>query len=385
VLLVLVYHFFVYGGPPAGPGLDHAVYAVAQSGWMGVDLFFVLSGFLITGILYDAKGGPGYFRNFYIRRVLRIFPLYYGVLILMFVVLPHFSPDSERLRLLGQDAVWYWTYLVNVRIADAGWGRFPALGHFWSLAVEEQFYLVWPVVVLLLSRRALTYTCLGCLVAGCLIRAGLNWSWPGAAAYVLTPARADTLALGGFVALVVRSPNGIVQLRRWGPRLLAGSTAAVVGVFLWRGPDYHDAVVKTLGLSLLAILFAGLVAVAVSSPERSLTQRVLGTPLLVSFGRYSYALYVFHHVLLYFKPTGWSAERLPMLWGSIVPARVTYAVLGIAITFGLAMLSWHAYEKQFLKLKRLFPYSGTSGLASARRSGIEKTRGELVVPNALVP
>jgi peptidoglycan/LPS O-acetylase OafA/YrhL len=385
VLLVLVYHFILYGGPTPPLSAHPLFYGLALSGWVGVDLFFVLSGFLITGILYDAKASTRYFQNFYARRVLRIFPLYYGVLLLVLVVLPQVFSHSARLGLLRQDASWYWTYLANVQIARSGWGPFPALGHFWSLAVEEQFYLVWPVVVLLLSRRSLLYACLACLIASCLLRAGLHQAGHSIAAYVLTPARADTLALGAFVALVLRGPNGVARLRRWSPLVLAPALTGVVGIFFWRGSDYHDPVVQTLGFTLLACLFASLVGVAVSSPGPSLPQRLLGTPLLVVFGRYSYGLYVFHHLLLFLKPKGVSSAVLPAVLGSDLPARVAFATVGIALTLGLAMVSWHAYEKQFLKLKRFFPYGYAPGHSARHSPEVKETCRQAVTSNALVP
>jgi peptidoglycan/LPS O-acetylase OafA/YrhL len=381
VLLVLFYHFVLYGGPGRVPPADSSLVGFTGFGWIGVDLFFVLSGFLITGILYDAKGSPGYFRNFYARRVLRIFPLYYGVLFGVFVLLPLAFPESERLQLLRQDAGWYWTYLANVKIAGDGWGQFPALGHFWSLAVEEQFYLCWPVLVLLLSRRGLLKVCVGCVVASGLLRVALYQSGEGLAAYVLTPARADTLALGAFVALVARGPAGLAGLRRWSPPVLALCLAGTGGIFLARGPDYHDPIVLTLGFTLLAGLFAALVGVAVSAPEGGLTRRGLGAPLLVSVGRYSYAMYVFHHLLLFFKPDAFSSALFPPVLGSEAPPRLAFAVLGIFLTFGMAMLSWHVYEKQFLKLKGLFPY-GVTPRPFGRLSDVAGSPRETVKPDA---
>jgi peptidoglycan/LPS O-acetylase OafA/YrhL len=301
------------------------------------------------------------------------------------VILPQVFSHSERLGLLRQDAGWYWTYLANLKIAYDGWGRFPALGHFWSLAVEEQFYLVWPIVVLLLSRRSLLYACLGSLIVSCFLRAALHLTGHGLAAYVLTPARADTLALGAFIALVLRGPGGVTRLRRWSPLVLAPALAGVVGIFLWRGPDYHDLVVQTLGFSLLACLFAALVGLAVSSDEQGLPQRVLAAPLLVLFGRYSYGLYVFHHLLLFLKPRAVSSAVLPAVMGSDVPARVAFAILGIVLTLGMAMVSWHAYEKQFLKLKRFFPYSATPGHSARHAPEVKDTRREVVTPNVALP
>ena len=134
VLTVMWLHF-VFLVPRTGG--ERLFWNLSETGWIGVDLFFVLSGFLITGILYDAKGGPHYFRNFYMRRSLRIFPLYYAFLILIFAVMP-------LLRASGADHVgkqlWMWTYLSNVLFARVGWEGMPAhTTHLWSLAIEEQF------------------------------------------------------------------------------------------------------------------------------------------------------------------------------------------------------------------------------------------------------
>src|SRR6185369_11811956 len=123
----------------------------ALAGWIGVDLFFVLSGFLITGILYDAKARKDYFRNFYARRFLRILPLYYGILALYILVFPRISIVPQRqYQSLVEHQLWFWTHLSNVSIAIEGYGNQQrGWTHFWSLAVEEQFYLVWPAVVFL--------------------------------------------------------------------------------------------------------------------------------------------------------------------------------------------------------------------------------------------
>ena len=153
-------------------------------GWIGVDLFFVLSGFLITGILYDAKGGPHYFRNFYMRRSLRIFPLYYAFLILIFAVMP-------LLRASGADhvgkQVWMWTYLSNVLFARVGWEGMPAhTTHLWSLAIEEQFYLLWPLLVWLASRRRLIQLCVGSIAVAFATRLVLHFVFANdVAAYAL--------------------------------------------------------------------------------------------------------------------------------------------------------------------------------------------------------
>src|SRR5438445_1418758 len=198
----------------SSPLIDRLDFLISRTGWIGVDRFFVLSGFLITGILYDAKESNHYFRNFYVRRVLRIFPLYYGALIIFLVVLPWLRPGNPAVQSMTRDAVWYWTYLSNVRIAHNG-GDFGAIGHFWSLAIEEQFYLIWPVVVLALRRRQLQACCLACVIGALFVRVGLNVAGNETAAFVLTPARIDALAVGAYLALSARGPAGLNPTSRW--------------------------------------------------------------------------------------------------------------------------------------------------------------------------
>src|SRR4051812_26438531 len=147
-----------------------------QNGWAGVDLFFVISGFLITGILLDAKGTPHYFRNFYARRVLRIFPLYYGFLAIMLLVLIVIRTSGWNanggLDGLWRAQPWLWTYTANFWIArQRDWSTWSEVViPLWSLSVEEQFYLVWPLIVFRFSPRHLVRICLGVMVAALVLR-----------------------------------------------------------------------------------------------------------------------------------------------------------------------------------------------------------------------
>ncbi|MBD0321145.1 MAG: acyltransferase, partial [Gemmatimonadetes bacterium] len=167
VALVVLLHFTLF--VPAGP-VESFFSRGVGTGWMGVDLFFVLSGFLITGILYDSRDSPAYFRNFYARRSLRIFPLYYAYLFAIFAVLPRVQagaagPAEESAR------IWVWTYLSNVLFARGGWEVMPGhTTHLWSLAVEEQFYLLWFAAVVMAPRRWLLPTIVGCLVVAPIFR-----------------------------------------------------------------------------------------------------------------------------------------------------------------------------------------------------------------------
>jgi peptidoglycan/LPS O-acetylase OafA/YrhL len=345
ILLVLVLHFTMYGGTPGTAGIAGFVHRFALAGWIGVDLFFVLSGFLITGILWDAKGGERYFRNFYARRILRIFPLYYGALVVFLVLLPFVWPVHEGLAQMQGEGIWYWTYLVNVRIAREGWPDFGALGHFWSLAVEEQFYLLWPVAVFLLRRRPLMALCLGAGGLAVAVRLALHLADREPAAFVLLPARVDALAAGALLALAVRGPGGLPGALRWAKPAAAVALAGLAALFVWkRGLPAEDPAVAVAGYSLLAVLFAGVLALALEGRARW-----LAAPWLVFFGRYSYGLYVLHHPLLFLKPEWLS-------YGSL-PGWLLFVAGATGVTVALALLSWYFWEKPFLDLKDRFPYA----------------------------
>src|SRR5882762_757940 len=227
ILMVLLLHFV--GNMVPTNWIESAIVGVTKYGSYGVELFFILSGFLITGILYDARSKPHYFRNFYMRRILRIFPLYYGVLALVFFVAPLISVlRGPSLDYLLDRQAWAWLYAVNIYIAIQGDWSFSYLEHLWSLCIEEHFYLVWPLAVFLMARRprlliamslAIALTAMTARLTGSMM--GLSW-WT---TYVLTPFRLDGLALGAVLAVTARQPGGLERLVRALPLVVA-----VVGV-----------------------------------------------------------------------------------------------------------------------------------------------------------
>src|SRR6267378_3336101 len=170
ILLVVACHF-VSNLHISAAGPAWVLVAIAHAGWAGVDLFFVLSGFLITGILVDARGSSSYFKAFYARRALRILPAYYGFLFAIFIVLPLLNLGAgDNYMLARQHQGWYWLHLTNIMMAI---GEIPGRGPypntlFWSLAVEEQFYFIWPAIVALCSTNTLRKVCIaggiGCIL-----------------------------------------------------------------------------------------------------------------------------------------------------------------------------------------------------------------------------
>src|SRR5260221_4024268 len=209
ILMVLLNHFVPnrnYAPSHVMTWLSNA----ARSGWAGVDLFFVLSGFLITGILIEAKASPHYFRNFYMRRVLRIFPLYYGALVLVLVTLPPLHVFNwSSFATVWQNQLWNWSYCTNVGMWHTDGLGFSCpqvnLGHFWTLAIEEHFYLVWPAIVFLLPLRGLRWICLlAVLVAPAARTLAVVRFDASHLFFFLTPCRADSLILGALLPAMAK-------------------------------------------------------------------------------------------------------------------------------------------------------------------------------------
>jgi peptidoglycan/LPS O-acetylase OafA/YrhL len=341
-------------------------------GWAGVDVFFVLSGFLITGILFDSRNDPHRIRNFYVRRTLRIFPLYYGVMLLL-------------LPFVFRSLSWSWlmwpAYLGNYarligpytggsalqRLADFEPGVVItfhriyhlgfALGHFWSLCVEEQFYLVWPWVVFWIrDRRKLLWICASsvpfCLAARLLGQQVLpGWMLENKILYFLTPFRLDALLLGGCLALWIRGPyrDRLLRIARlvWPVALIPISALAVFVANYYRHSSYHYPYWEfTWGL--LAIDLSSVIIIACAIQPGSLIYRVLKQRPLRWLGRISYGAYVLHDIphSVYRRLAEWlvpSCDQWCGLW--------LIAAIALISTCLLAWLSYRYFESPFLNLK----------------------------------
>lgn len=345
ILLVLLMHC-LYIGPLVGLDIGAHPYArIAMLGWSGVDVFFVLSGFLITGILVRGKGqsaGP-YFRNFYMRRTLRIFPLYYLVICLLLYVLPNRPPAS------ASEQVSYLLYYQNIRYAFGGQAD-PARLITWSLAIEEQFYLVWPALVWFTSERVLRRVCIGMVAVAIALRFVLVTSgFEGT--HFLTPCRMDALAVGALLSL---SPP---------PRAWFGMAATVVGIaglitaaYATGNSTPESTGQQMWGLIPALLLGVGLLCLARSS--RSLQPFFTLLPLR-SLGKYSYCIYLTHFLVIEFFAgcvLKWQPATLISLRQDYSPILLVLAftVVCSAAAWLLAIISWHAYEKWFLALKRHF-------------------------------
>lgn len=371
ILLVLIHHETVF--TPTTP-IEQLVHRVLTMGWCGVDLFFVISGFLITGILIDARDRPGYFRSFYARRVLRIFPLYYALVLFAFVILPAL-PLAKAQAMAGRvegQAGWYFSFLSNVLIAIKGRFDHPLLDVSWSLAIEEQYYLVWPFVVWALGPRRLPWLCLFLLVASFTTRvAMIETGASPVAVYVLTPCRLDALAVGSFIAAVLRFDHGPALIERWARRLsLPAVGLSVVCLASSKGGGWEEPATLTVGFVALAAAFGCGVALGRNPDPTGLPGRLLRARWLRLFGQLSYGLYLVHlpvralirdHVLRPVDFARWS--------GTPLVGQGLFFVVATAAALLVAHVSWVLLERPFLRLKRLVPTprppARTAGVASA--------------------
>jgi peptidoglycan/LPS O-acetylase OafA/YrhL len=339
ILLVVVYHNFGFIN-------------VFFFGWLGVDLFFVLSGFLITDILLKTVGKKDYLRNFYVRRMLRIFPLYYLCLILFLIVLPKTNLQFNVQYYIDHQ-VWIWTYLQNWIYTFQNPGQTNTLNHLWSLAVEEQFYLLWPLAVLFIRNTKYLLLFISLILAAVL---GLRlWAWMHQVAdlayfNLFTFTRIDGICIGCMIAL----------LQRVNPNFLKRYTTAIVlffafmnFVFFFVNRRYQFAFpyLALAGYTTFAMMFGLLVNEAVTNKTK-LVNFLFNIPVLKFFGKISYGFYIFHwpvYILLgpYLFP--WVSKFVS---GSLL--QFTVSVLATLAAVCISWLSYQYFEKYFLKLKDRF-------------------------------
>jgi peptidoglycan/LPS O-acetylase OafA/YrhL len=373
ILAVMSMHFIDPPGAskfvPRPHTLAQTIGAVANGGWMGVDLFFVLSGFLITGILLRAKNSPTYFRSFYARRILRIFPLYYGTMLTIFVLQPAFITLRDPIsREWYSHQGWLWAHSLNLFVAlhnrflEVGW---ISLGHFWSLSVEEQFYLCWPFIVAALSSRALLRLSMGLTLTALALRCLFVFRWDlFNAAYVFTPCRMDGLAIGAIVALSQEDTELGKRMVQAAPKALVLSGAILSVVFAREHFIAWGRWTSSIGFTVVEVFCGAVLLLVLDKPYRPLSA-ALSNPILRWFGKYSYGAYVLHPLLEPWIQIWLPIERVVRVTGSEVAGVVGCAGFGIGVSMVAALACWHLYEKHFLTLKRYFEYVPPEGHAES--------------------
>ena len=343
LVLVMVAHLYRF--EPSNAFL-HWLNRLFGSGWMGVDLFFALSGFLITRLLLAERDSPTRYRDFYMRRALRIMPAYYAYLLLVFLLL---RPD------LAKDwALTFALFAQNlVLVGNDGVGPWRGLDHLWSISVEEQFYLLWPLLLYRIPQQHLRWFCLTVIaLAWPLKLLLLRGDWP-LAFYVIPASRMDVLAAGALAAVLwgQLAPNALFW-KLLGPSLLGMFLLLIVLFFELEGFGMHKPGVMAAISVLLAPALAGLVLAASQARRFPLLCRVLRVKPLFFLGRYSYGIYLTH--LAWAEAVHAPLHRALLQY---LPVNATVLLSGSAIlllAIGSSLLSYHLIEEPALRLKRLF-------------------------------
>jgi peptidoglycan/LPS O-acetylase OafA/YrhL len=346
-IMVLGFHFVGHHGE--SPWLVQA-FGIGQT---GVDLFFVLSGFLITRILLSTKTSPHFFRSFYARRTLRIFPLYFGYLALYFFLVPPLLGDPIPPL---ETQLWSWFYLENVPQTFLNL-RTSGPGHFWSLAVEEQFYLVWPLLVFSLSRRQFGAAVLATLLLPPIIReVFLHY---GLRVFFFTLTRVDALGYGaGLAVLMSREsfrPARWIRVFRW--LLIALPLLLLPAFMVFSGSRLMW--LQAVKLSLIPAFYCALVGFCLIDPAARPLTRLFSLAWLRWLGAISYGLYVFHPTCFVL------VQRLVAPRGVFLDA-----VLSLGLTVAVAYLSFRFFESPILRLKKYFLYD-VKGPVGGGEAGVE--------------
>lgn len=341
VLIVIISRFQPF--PLAADGwLEHLWVGMVSLGYAGVDLFFVLSGFLITSILLKHRNSEHRFSAFYIRRALRILPLYYGLCAIVLLAMPVIGRGPED----GGQAIFNLLFLQNFKgLLDIPEHMF--LGVTWSLAIEEQFYLVWPFLIWFLGPRRSFHVIVGVLAATVLCRTALYLNGVHVEKiYLWTVTRLDGITLGSILALALAEPERYRRLLAFFRRQTPWSIALVLAIAVVSAitaTEHHIAFepgMMLAGFLLVALAFTGLVLRAL---ENERFARLFSFAPLRSCGRYSYAMYLIHTPVI-------------ITLGEVVHWRPLTIVLSLAVTYGLGALSWWLVESRILSLGRAFNY-----------------------------
>jgi peptidoglycan/LPS O-acetylase OafA/YrhL len=354
ILLVLLWHYVALRLEPGAPGIMAPLWTLMQISWTGVDLFFVLSGFLIGGILLEHRDSPHYFKTFYVRRVCRIFPLYY------LLVLTYFAIVASGATLGGSTGHWlmsrpkpFWSYALFAQNWVMAWDRIYGcnwLGITWSLAVEEQFYLLLPFLIRFVPPKRLLPVLLGGIALAPVTRlALLQWTTKGMdAGYLLMPCRADALLLGVLAAWALRSTALRWRLMQHRARLvwLLGVFATGVVFIACRWPNFVSRPMNSWGRTWFALFYVLLLMIPMLKRD-GLLATVFRSSLLRRLGAISYGIYMIHQLvfgltmILLFPQTPQYASGSALL----LPV-----ALSLVLTLLLAALLYRYLEKPLISI-----------------------------------
>lgn len=334
-MMVVVYHFFIL---PVSDYLPTDLYAKLTDGLQhGVTLFFVLSGFVITRILMNQKGETGYFGRFYRNRILRIMPLYFLFLACWYFLFPLFLTDNSTVPTPLSQQLPFYLYLQNFDWLT----HWPQNGpvHFWTLAVEEHFYLVWPMIVFLLPSRSLKWAIIGIVLA--IIPLKILFLSADIPINTNTFTRFDQILLGGLLACF-EWEGGFAQRAAYYRKvfLIVLASLLPIAALIYLGQGYFPAIKEVFKYNLLGLVAFSVLGWLIVSPTTTIYNRFLQSKPMQFLGRISYGLYVWHFFVWllmhdYFRTGIWTVDLL----------------IGMGLSVLVAGVSYWGFERVFLKLK----------------------------------
>jgi peptidoglycan/LPS O-acetylase OafA/YrhL len=362
ILLVLLWHgvFAQYSPSP----LITKLLLIGKLSWSGVDLFFVLSGFLIGGILLDERESKSYFRTFYLRRVYRILPLYLLVVSLYLICFFSISGFSDWIAfdVLHIPAWTFFLFVQNFSMARFGTFGAGPIGVTWSLAIEEQFYLTAPWIIRKLSLPQLVRVLVSVVICAPALRILLFFTLPhGAfACHVLMPCRADALCMGMLTAILLREPLPWNWVQRRFQLVEALSLILLFVLFSLsiRGEDALSLPMISFGYSLLALFYSCCLLAALARRPRPF-ERFLTLGPLRHLGTMAYCVYLIHYPMfrLGSKTVAWCLRGLAITSHAGGISLMLGNAVGFAATLLFANLSWKYFEQPLLKIGHRHRYS----------------------------
>ena len=360
-ILVISYHIFKRGDYFTTNAILHFITSLTLYGWYALDTFFVLSGFLITGILLRTRDEKHYFKNFYVRRSLRVFPLYYFVLALILLLMPVLDPDY--VSQIPKSLPYYLFYQQN-------WFHFMTsvtgtehLSVTWSLAIEEQFYLLFPFLVFYTRKETLAKIAGAIIGVSILARILSVFLWTDVAQmtnfyFYNTFTRFEEISFGILIAIAFTYPQWKAKLSKIAmpvflityPALLIAEviTSREIGI---PHPAYGNVPLTVIGYTMASIFASALIIVLTTHDRTTFIRRFFRNKILTFFGDHSYSIYLFH------MPVG--LTMLDFMWRSGYrgwPFYFIYIGVTIGITIFISTLTWNFLEKPMLNLKKYFDY-----------------------------
>lgn len=342
IIFILLYHLFPY-------------IPLFKFGWLGVDMFFVLSGFLITNILLNNQNAKPNLKNFFIRRALRIFPLYYIFLITFFLIGSFAFKQQNEASIFGyyyENQFWFWTFTQNLLFIIDGIPSMPYLTHLWSLAIEEQFYIFWGISVFIVSDRLQLIKLISSLIIiVILIRCYFYSEFDLAKYYFNTITRIDSLLIGTLLSVLISSGQKINTLFL---KCIAIITTIffTLSIILYGNVYLESALSATLGYTIFALFIAALIYWMINC-KNIFISAFSNNSFLNFSGKISYGLYIFH-LPVYLTVITKLTELFKSVISTTIAINLLLSCITLVVSYFLSTISYHCLEAPFLKFKKYF-------------------------------